>query len=50
MIKLALLTMIRNESKRLKEWVEFHSKFYNLLIINQLLIKTFLDGQPKKEF
>jgi len=29
MIKLALLTMIRNESKRLKEWVEFHSKFYN---------------------
>jgi hypothetical protein len=29
MAKLALLTMIRNESKRLKEWIEFHSKFYN---------------------
>ena len=27
---LAVITQIRNESKRLKEWVEFHSSFHKI--------------------
>ena len=28
-MKIALITQIRNESKRLKEWVEFHNFYYD---------------------
>lgn len=29
-MKIAVVTQIRNESKRLREWIEFHHKFYNI--------------------
>ena len=46
-MKLSVITQIRNESKRLKEWVEFHSFFLNILLngmINFMKEKENLDG------